>query len=103
MTERWTEQAREAVCSWLRDDRVTVSVKMVAGFKPDALIEHIASALAAAHEAGRREEREACAKIADSEKAVWDGDFSIMAFSARKAAEDIAAAIYARTIEDVKK
>ncbi|MBB4063632.1 hypothetical protein [Gellertiella hungarica] len=69
----------------------------------DAAITLIATALSDAYEAGRREEREACAEVADNEKAAWDGDLSIMAFSARKAAEDIAAAIHARAIEDVKK
>lgn len=62
----------------------------------DALMAGIRAALSAAYEAGRREEREACAQVADSERAVWDGDLSIMAFSARKAAEDIAAAIRSR-------
>lgn len=62
----------------------------------DALMAGIATALSEVHEAGRREEREECAKVAEKEMSVWEGDFSLIGFSARKAAEDIATNIRKR-------
>lgn len=39
------QKAQDAVSAWLRDERTTTGVKMAAGYKPDVLIEHIATAM----------------------------------------------------------
>lgn len=58
-------EAGKIVAAWLRDPRVTTGVKMSAGYKPDALIEHIAQALLAERTRTQKETAERCAAIAD--------------------------------------
>lgn len=83
MTDRFKEQAERLAMDGL-------------GKQWEKNVDAIATALSEAYEAGRREEREECAKVAEKEKSVWEGDLSLIAFSARKSAEDIAANIRKR-------
>ena len=57
-------EAKEIIAAWLRDPRVTIGVKMTSGYKPDALIAHIARALLAERTRTQKETAERCILIA---------------------------------------